>query len=346
MEATRGITKGAALKDLLSPAAVALIAESLGNVHPQFDRAAFEAQAGEGLSAMEMKARAAHIAKAMRTVLPPTFAEAKSVLIASFGPKSGDPALTTTGGLNTFFYFPHSSYLEGAAADALTTFDDVFQANVELTQRFTAEFSIRPVIARWPQESLKALSELVASPNADCRRLVSEGTRPRLPWGSHIAAFRKDPTPCLPLLDALKWDDSLYVRRSVANHVGDILKDNVDIGLAICDRWVRHAKSEDNAVAELARRRDFLPARVEAAAALIPTAATQAGKKTAKTPARRATARNKAEESTQSVVPFAPEAIRAVQEELLWVVRHALRNPDKKGNKKATALRKSAHVGL
>jgi 3-methyladenine DNA glycosylase AlkC len=58
------------------------------------------------------------------------------------------------------------------------------------------------------------------------RRLVSEGSRPRLPWGLQLKALVADPSPTLPLLRALQDDPSEYVRRSVANHLNDIAKDH------------------------------------------------------------------------------------------------------------------------
>jgi hypothetical protein len=58
------------------------------------------------------------------------------------------------------------------------------------------------------------------------RRLASEGSRPRLPWGMVLKPLIEDPSPTLPLLRALQDDPSEYVRRSVANHLNDIAKDH------------------------------------------------------------------------------------------------------------------------
>jgi len=95
-----------------------------------------------------------------------------------------------------------------------------------LTQRFSAEFAIRPFIARHPTPTLDTLARWVDDPSAHVRRLVSEGSRPRLPWGLQLKALIQDPSPTLPLLRALQDDPSEYVRRSVANHLNDIAKDH------------------------------------------------------------------------------------------------------------------------
>lgn len=76
------------------------------------------------------------------------------------------------------------------------------------------------------------------------RRLCSEGTRPRLPWAIRIPEFVKDPRPVLPILESLKDDPDLYVRRSVANHLGDIAKDHADLVLEICRNWLEDASPQ------------------------------------------------------------------------------------------------------
>jgi 3-methyladenine DNA glycosylase AlkC len=266
--------------------------------------------------------------------------------------RSSGAAGTPVEGLANFFYYPHSSFLEALARDVVAAtdcdangvpvtpaaLDRLLESNVCLTKRFTAEFSVRPLIERWPTEIIGHMaSAMIRDEDADVRRLVSEGTRPRLPWGSHLTLFRKDPTPCLPLLDAIKWDTELYVRRSVANHIGDILKDNFDVGLRVCARWVDLALDGHSAAAEMERRATGAPPVALPLSVVLPRPTTKAGKKTAATPPRAKLAKDDLPRPN-------PEELKAVQEELLWVVRHALRNPDKNGNKLATALRQRAHV--
>jgi 3-methyladenine DNA glycosylase AlkC len=74
-------------------------------------------------------------------------------------------------------------------------------------------------------------------PDEHVRRLVSEGTRPRLPWATRLPQFQRDPGPVLELLDLLKDDPSEYVRRSVANNLNDISKDNPQVALDVAGRW-------------------------------------------------------------------------------------------------------------
>jgi 3-methyladenine DNA glycosylase AlkC len=117
-------------------------------------------------------------------------------------------------------------------------------AQRELTRRFSAEFSMRPFLIRWPERTLARLLEWTRDPDPHVRRLCSEGARPRLPWAMRIAAFIADPRPTLPILEVLKDDAELYVRRSVANHLGDIAKDHPALAFETCERWLEGASPE------------------------------------------------------------------------------------------------------
>lgn len=113
-----------------------------------------------------------------------------------------------------------------------------------LTQRFSAEFSIRPFLIQQQDRTLSQLIAWTTDPNPHVRRLCTEGTRPRLPWGRRIPAFIANPEPLFPILESLKDDECLYVRRSVANHLGDIAKDHPEKVFALCERWLEDATPE------------------------------------------------------------------------------------------------------
>ena len=81
-------------------------------------------------------------------------------------------------------------------------------------------------------------------PNRHIRRLVSEGSRPKLPWGKRLPQIIEDPSPVIPFLDQLKNDTSLYVRRSVANSFGDIAKDHKHRVFELVESWIPSADTE------------------------------------------------------------------------------------------------------
>jgi 3-methyladenine DNA glycosylase AlkC len=138
----------------------------------------------------------------------------------------------------SFLYLPHTLFV---ARHGLEHFELSMQAQYVLTQRFTAEFSIRPFIERYPEQTLAVLKKWARDRNPHVRRLVSEGTRPRLPWASRLRAFQKDPSPVLTLLELLKDDPELYVRRSVANNLNDIGKDHPAVLVSTARHWMKDA---------------------------------------------------------------------------------------------------------
>lgn len=123
--------------------------------------------------------------------------------------------------------------------------DASFKALEIMTQYSTGEFAIRPLIERDTERTMAQMQAWSLSPNHHLRRLASEGCRPRLPWGKALNQFKQDPAPILPILHNLMQDDSLYVRKSVANNLNDIGKDNPQVVLAFCQAWLGKSKEAD-----------------------------------------------------------------------------------------------------
>jgi 3-methyladenine DNA glycosylase AlkC len=223
-------------KNLVHPALVAQAGARLQRAWPAFDAGRFVQQACEGLEALELKARAMQVADALEATLPPRFEDAAAVIEAALAPPfEGDDASTmATGddGLAGWILWPVGEYVARRGLDEPERALQVLHA---LTQRFSAEFAIRPFIVRHPARVFETLQRWTRDPSAHVRRLVSEGSRPRLPWGLRLQALVADPSPTLPLLEALLDDPSACVRRSVANHLNDIAKDHP----ALVVDWVR-----------------------------------------------------------------------------------------------------------
>lgn len=228
----------APLKDSFDAAVVRGLADDLAAVHPAFPRAAFVRDATRGLEALELMDRGRHVMRAMRTHLPQDPAEAIGILERSLGP----PLDAGPGhGMAPFRYLPHAFFV---AEHGLGCFEASMRAQHALTQRFTAEFTIRRFLEAEPARTLARLEAWTRDPSPHVRRLVSEGTRPRLPWAGRLRAFQRDPTPTLALLERLKDDPHPYVRRSVANHLNDVGKDHPARLVEVAARWLRDASPE------------------------------------------------------------------------------------------------------
>ncbi len=240
------IQKGSTLKDLLDREAIDCLAHNLRLALPSFKAEAFKLSARTDLAPLGILQRGQHLARVMRTYLPQRYEDAIAVLVGSLTPPHSE---TADLGMGVFFYLPHTCFvstygLDAEHNDGKDPFPTSMRAHHELTRRFTAEFSIRPFLIRWPERTLAQLLQWTRDPDPHVRRLCSEGTRPRLPWATRIPDFVKDPNPVLPLLEILKDDADLYVRRSVANHVGDIAKDHPKLAFHLCERWLDGASAE------------------------------------------------------------------------------------------------------
>ena len=245
------IQTGVALKEILSPTLIRLVGESVRRVCPKFSASEFESQAVEGLDQLELMDRGRHIGLSLARQLPGPFSKQARTLIASLGPE-----LTRTegNGLAVFFYLPHSFVISECGLEDV---ESSLAAMYQLTKRFSAEFCLRPFLIRHRDECLSRLQRWATDPSSHVRRLVSEGTRPRLPWALRLTEFERDPKVTLPLLELLKDDPEKYVQRSVANHIGDILKDHPRVGFALCERWLKEVGKKAIG-AEIARSRKWI----------------------------------------------------------------------------------------
>lgn len=205
-----------------------------------FDARAYEASILTRLDALELKQRARLIADETNRVLPAELGEKFWIIKKILHPTDNGSIDRTSDhrGICGWGMMPLGMIVSD---HGLEDYDLSFALMKEMTKRATAEFDVRPFLDADQQRAIDILSLWVADPSVHVRRLVSEGTRPRLPWGMRLPKLVADPTPTLPLLDALKDDPEEYVRRSVANHLNDIAKDHPDLVADIAHMWLKGA---------------------------------------------------------------------------------------------------------
>ncbi len=238
------------LKGFFSPQLVKRLAADILRVYPRFPSQAFVRGACSGLAALELLDRGRHIARALAACLPQRYPDAVEVLLRSLGPEHASDELLGAG-MAPFFYYPHTVFV---AERGLDDYETSMRAQYELTKRFSAEASIRPFIDRHPERTLAVLAKWARDPNAHVRRLVSEGTRLRLPWAPRVPWLDAHPERVIALLERLKDDPTTLVRRSVANNLNDLGKARPDLLVATATAWLKGASPERRALVEHALR--------------------------------------------------------------------------------------------
>lgn len=207
------------------------LAADLQRAWPRFDTDAFLRAILPRLPALGLNERNFLIRDALRDHLPAAFPDAVKILLRALGPERPNEGPEAAAGFVTMSLCAYVAEYGPAHRDLS------LRALKEMTKRFSAEFAIRPFLDREPAAVVAVLAEWANDPHPQVRRLVSEGTRPRLPWGMRLPKFVADPGPVLTLLERLKADPELFVRRSVANNLNDIAKDHPDVVVATLRRW-------------------------------------------------------------------------------------------------------------
>lgn len=224
-----------ALKDQIDTTLVKQIADRITKVYPEFAHDKFIKAVDAELHNLELKPRFGLIADKLYEFLPTHYPDAVQILVEIFDSTKHNFEYTKDVG---FRMLSIPTFVEKYGTEHIEASMDAMYI---ITQYTSCEFAIRPFIMKYPQQSLEILHQWVHDDNEHVRRLVSEGTRPRLPWAPQLPDFIADPTPTLDILTHLQDDESLYVRRSVANHLNDITKDHPKRVLDTLEIWQKGA---------------------------------------------------------------------------------------------------------
>lgn len=229
----------APLKEGYDRAYVEGLAAACGRAAPAFDAAAFVTDAlGEGWPGLELKARMRRLSTCLGRHLPGDYRQQLEVVLAIAPEFRG-----LYGILLPDFVEVHGQHDWEASVPALRA----------LTPYSTSEFAVRPFLLEDPPRMLEVVREWARDPDEHVRRLASEGTRPRLPWGQALPVFQRDPRPLVPILEGLRADPSEYVRRSVANNLNDISRTHPELVLDLAEAWIGTSRDTDRLVKHACR---------------------------------------------------------------------------------------------
>lgn len=218
-----------AFKHLFNEAMLQQLAELISVEYPEFNAKTLHDLAPK-MSQLAMKARVHAIRDVLITALPANYPSALKIIISVLKQNQ----------LQGFAIWPLAEFIQ---AQGLAHYDISLDALKLLTTYFTSEWAISPFIKQYPNETMRFLAKCTIDDNVHVRRWASEGTRPRLPWGEKLHAFIQNPIITRPVLDALKFDSELYVRKSVANHLNDISKDHPNYVTQLLTEWKQQANT-------------------------------------------------------------------------------------------------------
>lgn len=219
------------LKDQIDEAFIHKLSHDLKSVYPAFKSEAFQqALNTKALEPLGLKQRVRTITITIHKLLQCSYPDQIKILVK---------VAPHTKGLGAMI-FPDFVEVYG-----LEHFDVSIDALKYFTPFFSSEFAIRHFIRRYPAKTYKIMKSWASDKDPHVRRLASEGNRPRLPWSFKLDQYIRDPAPVLAILNELKSDDSLYVRKSVANSLNDVAKDHPELVLDLAKKWIGQSESTD-----------------------------------------------------------------------------------------------------
>lgn len=219
-----------ALKHLFNRALLQRMSKAILQVYPKFQEKDFLALMPQ-LDKLEMKPRVRLIRDELKRQLPIDYPKALEILLKS----------SKHDKLDSFDLWPYTEFIQVHGLDHLQISLDALK---EITQKFTAEWAVRPFLTKHQEKTLNYLNKCAQDKNVHIRRWASEGSRPRLPWGERLHSFVKDPEATLQILEKLKFDEELYVRKSVSNHLNDISKNHPEKVIKTLTAWKKQAGSQ------------------------------------------------------------------------------------------------------
>jgi len=220
-----------AFKNLYNEKFYLTLADHLNKCLADFDPECFmRLMLSDSFEQLELKARMTHTKEIMHQFMPNNFADASVILVKLI------TSLRNAGiKENSVEYMFLPEYIETYGIDDYQLSIDAFE---NITQFTSAEFAVRPFLIKYGQQMLTQMLLWSEHSHYMVRRLASEGCRPRLPWAIALKKYKEDGSLLLPILHALVNDPTEIVRRSVANNLNDIAKDNPDVVIKFAKQYI------------------------------------------------------------------------------------------------------------
>jgi 3-methyladenine DNA glycosylase AlkC len=226
-----------------------LQSEKILTVYPEFNAKAFIQSIESKVIGKTYTQRIQLFAEQLKVYLPDHYEGSLKILVSVLGEENPNQT-----GMFTHYYWilPIGKFV---SMYGLNHFSVSMKAIEEITKRNTGEYAIRPFIEKYPEKSLETIELWARSDNFHLRRLASEGLRPKLPWAPKLDTFTNNPEPIFQILDILKEDDIMFVKKSVANHLTDWLKVDKNAAHKLIENWQESDNQHTRWILKRATRR-------------------------------------------------------------------------------------------
>ncbi|MDO5061267.1 MAG: DNA alkylation repair protein [Actinomycetaceae bacterium] len=227
------------LKDYYDLSYAADLSQKLAQVSQDFDAQRFLELVEPTLLNLEFNDRQVLIATALQKTLPKDYAQTLKIFTQILGPElPGSLGMFTEG----YWLWPIGKYVELYGAEH---FAESTEFSKELTKRFTGEYCMRPLLARFPAETIALMVQWSLDENKRVRRLASECLRTRLPWAKKQLVVLAHFDNYLEVLSNLRNDPDKTIQKSVANNLNDLYKDAPEKFAYIIALWQQAPVSKE-----------------------------------------------------------------------------------------------------
>ncbi|MDA8792986.1 DNA alkylation repair protein [Bacteriovoracaceae bacterium] len=234
-------------KDCINRKVIKELSLNIKSNYKYFDSNRFEKSILKDITPLSLTERLDKVTDFLYDFLPKKYEQSVSILLKSLPPELPNSSEQTEGSgaktistLNGMIMLSLTSFI---SRYGLEHFEQSTHALYEMTKRFSSEGAMRYFILQDQKKTMRLLLQWTDDKNMHVRRLCSETTRPRLPWAIQLKPFIKNPKPIFKILDQLYQDDEIYVRRSVANNLNDISKDNPELVINTLKKWMKKTKT-------------------------------------------------------------------------------------------------------
>lgn len=236
------------ITDLFGANLAKILVDKILHIYPEFNSNSFIREVDRLVEGKRYTDRIGVIAEQLNLHLPEDYEKALRILISILGDENPHQTGMFT---NYYWVMPIGRYI---SEYGLNHFEISIEGIQEVTKRNTGEYAIRPFIKKHPEQTLVVMENWAKSPNFHLRRLASEGLRPKLPWAPKLETFNDNPSPVFHILNMLKEDKIMFVKKSVANHLTDWLKVNRDAAVSFIKEWKRSDNQDTKWIIKRATR--------------------------------------------------------------------------------------------